>query len=152
MSIDSLISPDVVRIGDVSVRKPTAGTLALCDFAKLSLLSGEGSSLPFFEALAFFFIHAKPIKEVRALVFDKSLGVSDNGCSVAFANAVLDWADEVEIGSVNELGETIGNLITEAMTPIVEPISDAVQEKEVSDVINSTSEEEEEKKMNAQDS
>jgi hypothetical protein len=144
--IESLISPDVIAVGDIKVRKPTAGTLAVCDFAKLSILSGSGSEVPFYEALAFFFIHSEPIKKVRELVFDYSLGKNDSGASIAFANAVLDWADDVEIGSINEMGETIAKLINEAMSPNVEPASSA--DSDVESILSG----EEEKKMIAQDS
>jgi|GEM_PF-6183237 len=145
-AIDSLISPDVIKVGGVKVRKPTAGTLAVCDFAKLSLLSGAGSEVPFYEALAFFFIHSEPIKKVRELVFDYSLGKNDSGASIVFANAVLDWADDVEVGSINEMGETIAQLINEAMSPNVEPTSSA--DSDIEDILDK----EDEKKMIAQDS
>lgn len=148
-ALEALISPDTIKVGSIRVRKPTAGTLAICDFARLSLLTGAQSEVPFFEALAFFFIHSNPVKTVRSLVFDTSMGKNESGTSVAFADAVLDWADGVEIGSINEMGVVIGDLINEAMTPHVEPKSPSTNQADVEAIIKK---ETEEKKMVAQDS
>lgn len=121
--IENIISPSVEEYGSVKLRKPTGGTLSLCDFAKLRIVSGGVSEVPFFEALAFFFIHSKPLEEVRGLLFNNEMGAGDNGVSLAFTQAVIEWGDEVELGSLGEMGEKIGGMLAEAMTPHVEPTS-----------------------------
>jgi hypothetical protein len=132
--LDELLAPNHINVGGVKVRKPTAGTLSLCDFAKLKMINGSFSEVPFFEAIAFFYIHSQPLSEVRGKLFDSSLGLTENGCSLSFVNAVTDWADSVELGAVTEMGDTIGRLLTEAMSPKVEP-SEESSEAEISAVV-----------------
>ena len=126
MSTDivDILSPDTERFGELTLRKPTAGTLSLCDFAKLKITSGGESEVPFFEAIAFFYIHSHSVGDIRVKLFDKSLGVDENGCSLVFINEVIAWADEVELGSISEMGEKIGAMLNEAMNPKVEPKED----------------------------
>jgi hypothetical protein len=138
--IEGLISPDVLNINGVQVRKPSAGSLALCDFAKLKMLSGTGTEFPFFEALAFFYIHSQPLTEVRKLIFDKSLGHSDNGTSIAFFNAVIDWGDEVELGSVNDMGDMITSMLQEAMSPKVEAVESSASESQIKELVGEVEE------------
>jgi len=96
--------------------------------------------VPFYEAIAFFYIHSQPLTKVRELIFDKSQGVDEKGCSVSFINEVISWADKVELGSISDMGETIGELLVEALTPKVEPIEekedDKISDDAVLDVIN----------------
>lgn len=133
--IKSFLSSDELNINGVAIRKPTAGTLALCDLAKLSMTSGKQSEVPFFEALAFFYIHAHNIKDVRVKLFDLKEGKSEEGRSHAFECAVIDWADNVDLGSVSDMGERITDLLTEAMSAQVEPVDDKISESEVQDLV-----------------
>lgn len=133
--IASFLSPDELSINGVSIRKPTAGTLALCDIAKLSMTSGKPTDVPFFEALAFFYIHAHNLKDVRGKLFDRKNGKSEEGRSVSFECAVIDWADSVDLGSIAEMGERIADLLNEAMNAQVEPVEDDMNEEEVSAII-----------------
>jgi len=116
-----MLSPNEDKIGGLKIRKPSAGTLALCDFAKLKMISGNVSEVPFFEAVAFFYIHSQDMSEVRGKLFDKTQGVTEDGCSLSFVNAVTDWADGVDLGTVGDMGDKIGELLYEAMKPKVEP-------------------------------
>ena len=133
--IVDILKPNEEEFGSIKLRKPTAGTLSLCDFAKLQITSGGASDVPFFEAIAFFYIHSKPLEEVRTLLFDNSKGRDDNGCSLVFVSDVLQWADSVELGSIGEMGEKIGSMLTEAMNPKVEPLSDGASDEKVSELI-----------------
>lgn len=133
--IEEYLEPDEETIGSISIRKPTAGTLSLCDFAQLKIASGGATSVPFYEAIAFFFIHSRPLEEVRDLLFDISQGRDENGCSLKFINTVLAWGDEVDLGNVSDMGETIGRLLTKALTPKVEPSEEKKAEDEVSELI-----------------
>lgn len=119
--VEKMLAPSVEEYGSVKLRKPTGGTLSLCDFAKLRIVSGGVSEVPFFEAVAFFFIHSKPLEEVRGLLFNNKMGAGENGVSLAFTQAVIEWGDDVELGTMGEMGEKIGTMLQEAMTPHVEP-------------------------------
>lgn len=134
MSQDILdvLHPAVEKFGNIELRKPTAGTLSLCDFAKLKITQGGASEVPFFEAVAFFYIHSHPVDEVRRSLFDKSGGVDENGCSLSFISEVLGWADEVDLGNIAEMGDKISLLLTEAMTPKVEPTGEDQKESDES--------------------
>lgn len=133
--IKSFLTPDELEINGVMVRKPTAGTLALCDIAKLSMTSGQDTDVPFFEALAFFYIHANKLVEVRTVLFDNSLGRSEAGRSLAFESAVIDWADNVDLGSIGQMGEKISELLGEAMDAKVEVEEKTLNPEDVSAVI-----------------
>lgn len=133
--ISEFLSSDELNINGVAIRKPTAGTLALCDLAKLSMTSGKQTEVPFFEALAFFYIHAHNIKDVRGKLFDLKDGKSDEGRSYAFECAVIDWADTVDLGSVNDMGEKIASLLNEAMSAKVEPADQKMTDDQVSDIV-----------------
>lgn len=137
--IVNMISPSEESYGSIKLRKPTAGTLSLCDFAKLKITSGVGSELPFFEAIAFFYIHSKNLKEVKQELFDTSMGRDDDGRTLAFVDAVVQWGDEVELGGVAEMGGKIGEMLSEAMSPKVEAISKSVDESEASAIISGDS-------------
>jgi hypothetical protein len=130
--ITSVLQPEVETFGGIQLRKPTAGTLSLCDFAKLKITSGGMSEVPFFEAVAFFYIHSHQVKEVRKSLFDKSEGVDENGCTLKFINSVLQWADDVELGSISEMGDKIGTMLSEAMSPKVEPSGEDQKESDES--------------------
>jgi hypothetical protein len=130
-----MLSPDEDKIGDLKIKKPTAGTLSLCDFAKLKMTSGGISEVPFFEAVAFFYIHSQDMSEVRGKLFDKSQGVTEDGCSLAFINAVTDWGDSVELGTIGEMGDKISSLLTEAMSPKVEPDQASSDGTDISNVV-----------------
>ena len=121
--IQKIIAPSEEEYGSIKLRKPTGGTLALCDFAKLRIVSGGASEVPFFEAIAFFFIHSKPLDDVRGLLFDGEKGINANGVSNAFIQGVVEWGDDHELGNITEMGNKIGAMLTEAMTPSVEPVN-----------------------------
>lgn len=133
--IEQYISPDTDTIGSLEIRKPTAGTLSLCDFAKLKIASGGVTSVPFYEAIAFFYIHSQPLDVVRKLVFDFSEGKDENGCSLRFTSEVIAWGDTVELGSIGQMGEKIAELLQEALTPKVESAEDKKVEDEVTNVL-----------------
>jgi hypothetical protein len=133
--IVDILKPAEEQYGSIKLRKPTAGTLSLCDFAKLKIASGGVSEVPFFEAIAFFYIHANPLKDVRAMLFDNSQGRDDNGCSMVFVSNVLEWADQVELGGITDMGEKIGEMLTEAMNPKVEPTSESSTDEKVSELV-----------------
>jgi len=135
-----MLSPDEDKIGGLKIKKPSAGTLALCDFAKLKMISGNVSEVPFFEAVAFFYIHSQEMSEVRGKLFDNSQGVTGDGCSLSFVNAVTDWADGVDLGTVGDMGDKIGELLSEAMSPKVEP-SESKGTGDISDVVAEKAEE-----------
>ena len=119
--IKAVLDSDVETFGSVELRKPTAGTLSLCDFAQLKIATGGATTVPFFEAIAFFYIHSQPLELVREILFDKSQGVDENGCSLRFINSVIDWGDNVELGGIGEMGEKIAQLLQDALTPKVQP-------------------------------
>lgn len=137
--IVNILKPDTQKVGNVKIRKPTAGTLTLCDFAKLKIATGGATSVPFYEAIAFFYIHSQPLDEVRGLIFDKSQGEDEHGSSLAFINTVIKWADTVQLGSISSMGETIGELLVDALTPQVEPKEEdgeKIADDELSGIIN----------------
>lgn len=136
--IEQYLKSDYDAIGSVKIRKPTAGTLSLCDFAKLKIASGGATTVPFYEAIAFFYIHSQPIEKVRELIFDVSQGKDENGCSLCFVNEVISWADTVELGSINEMGEKIGTLLVNALSPKVEPAENNDADTEVQNLIDET--------------
>ena len=120
--IKAILKPDEEDFGNIKLRKPTAGTLSLCDFAKLSMVSGQATDVQFFEAVAFFYIHSLPLAEARKSVLDGSDGYDADGRSLKFVNNVMDWSDSVELGSVNKMGEKIGEMLNDALSPQVEPM------------------------------
>lgn len=122
--IINIIKPSEELYGGVKLRKPTAGTLSLCDFAKLRITQGGQSNVPFFEAIAFFYIHANKIDVVRGVLFDLSHGKDDEGRSISFVNAVVEWADNVELGTITQMGDKIGEMLADAMGAKVEPAED----------------------------
>ena len=126
--IVNMLAPEVEGFGSIKLKKPTAGSLSLCDFAKLKITSGGVSEVPFFEAVAFFYIHSHSVNEVRASLFDKSQGVDENGCSLKFIGEVLAWGDEVDLGNIAQMGEKIGGMLNEAMSPKVEPTGEDQKE------------------------
>ena len=134
--IASLLTADEMDINGVSIRKPTAGTLALCDIAKLSMTSGKESDVPFFEALAFFYIHANQLAKVRTVLFDNSLGRSESGRSLAFEAEVIEWADNVDLGSIGQMGQKISELLGEAMDAKVEVEDKNVSPDEIATVVS----------------
>lgn len=123
--IVNVIKPSEELYGGVKLRKPTAGTLSLCDFAKLRITQGGQSDVPFFEAIAFFYIHANKVDVVREVLFDLSLGKDDEGRSISFVKAVVGWADDVELGTIADMGDKIGEMLSNAMGAKVEPIEEA---------------------------
>lgn len=133
--IEQYLKPDTDTIGNIEIRKPTAGTLSLCDFAKLKIASGGATSVPFYEAIAFFYIHSQPLDVVRKLVFDFSEGRDESGCSLKFTTEVIAWGDTVELGSIGQMGEKIASLLQEALTPKIESAEDSKTEDEVSAVL-----------------
>lgn len=137
--IESIISPREEDFGSIKLRKPTAGTLSLCDFAKLKITSGGVSELPFFEAIAFFYIHSKNLMDVKKELFDFSMGKNEDGCSIKFVDSVVQWGDEVELGGIAEMGEKIGVMLSEAMSPKVEALSESSDEGETSAIITGES-------------
>jgi hypothetical protein len=139
MDIDDIkqyLEPEGDKIGKVSIRKPTAGTLSLCDFAQLKIASGGATSVPFYEAIAFFFIHSQPLEYVRSLIFDSSKGHNESGCSLVFVNEVIQWGDTVDLGSINEMGDKISELLVSALTPKVEPLNESSAEDDVKNLIS----------------
>jgi len=136
--IEEVLKPMEESFGSINLRKPTAGTLSLCDFAKLKITSGSASEVPFFEAIAFFYIHSQPVDLVRKGLFDYSDGKDENGCSLKFINTVLDWADNVELGSIADMGEVIGKLLQEAMSPKVEPEEGGSTEDDIAAIVTDT--------------
>lgn len=133
--IVDMIRPTEENYGSIRLRKPTAGTLSLCDFAKLKIASGGASEVPFFEAIAFFYIHSQDLGAVKEKLFDKSLGKNDEGCTIAFINEVVEWADKVELGDIGAMGEKIGTMLTEAMNPKAEPLSQEANEDQVASIV-----------------
>ena len=68
-------------------------------------------------------------------MFDNSLGKNDEGCSIAFINEVVEWADKVELGDIGEMGEKIGTMLTEAMNPKAEPLSQEASDEQVASIV-----------------
>ena len=70
-------------------------------------------------------------------MFKKGAEKDEDGRPFPFVEAVIEWADSVELGSVTDMGEKIGEMLTEAMSPKVEAIDDDDKaDKEIENVLD----------------
>jgi|11_taG_2_1085331.scaffolds.fasta_scaffold00519_16 hypothetical protein len=137
--IKEILKPEEEEFAGIKLRKPTAGTLSLCDFAKLSMVTGQQTEFQMFEAIAFFYIHSKALKDARKSVLSAEDGFDADGRSLKFVADVMDWADSVELGDVNKMGDKIGEMLNDALNPKVSPTDDGKpSDSEVEELVSKT--------------
>lgn len=124
-----LVDSDKITIAGIELHKVTASSFTLCEILDLSLIKdGQETKHPQFELLAFLWIHYVGSKNARKSVLDSSQGTDESGRSFSFINTVMDWADDISLGSFTELGQGIGKMLEESFEGAVQPVEEASDE------------------------
>lgn len=117
------IEPNEAQVAGLTLKRMTSASLALCEMANLSMVKAEGGDPTTFEMLAFLYLHSAPAREVRGSLFDESRGATQ-GRSVAFVEAVMDWAEDVSIKDYTQAAQGIAQMMKDSFTGMVEAIPD----------------------------
>ena len=128
-NVIALAVGDDTEILNLELRQVTAGTLSLCSMANLGILDAKSNDdIDIFDVLAFMYIHANPLPEVRKLILPKGEKDEKNR-PLAFVSGVLDWADKnMPMKDIGDYMDKMSEMMEQAFQGAVEPITDASEE------------------------